>query len=221
VNPFVEQLDNVVKEVEAVRAQARTKDLSDVPQGKVSELITRACAAIERASGPKSQYSLQAEKIRTSPREFERNKPEQLAGVARSLSLDMKAGYLKSLEELIHGELFGDFLEMAQHLVESGYKDAAAVIAGSSLEAHLRQLAKRSGVPTEHTTARGIEPKKADLLNAELVKAGAYSALDQKNVTAWLGLRNKAAHGEYNGYQKDQVLLLIDNVRDFLTRHPA
>jgi len=26
--------------------------------------------------------------------------------------------------------MFGDFLEMAQHLCESGYKDAAAVIAG-------------------------------------------------------------------------------------------
>jgi hypothetical protein len=54
-----------------------------------------------------------------------------------------------------------------------------------------------------------------------LVKAGAYSILDQKSVTAWLDLRNKAAHGRYAEYQKEQVALLIDSVRNFMVRHPA
>ena len=99
---------------------------------------------------------------------------------------------------------------------------AAAVIAGSSLEGHLRQLAKRWGVPVERTTPTGdLEPKKADAVNAELVKANAYSRLDQKNVTAWLDLRNKAAHGHYTEYQKEQVALMIDAIRDFITRCPA
>ncbi len=53
------------------------------------------------------------------------------------------------------------------------------------------------------------------------MKASAYSGLDQKNVTAWLGLRNKAAHGQYADYQKDQVALMIDAVRNFMSRHPA
>ncbi len=43
----------------------------------------------------------------------------------------------------------------------------------------------------------------------------------QKNVTAWLDLRNKAAHGEYGKYEADQVGLMIDGIRDFITRHPA
>ena len=104
---------------------------------------------------------------------------------------------------------------MARHLLDSGYKDAAAVIAGSSLEAHLRQLAKRWDVEV------GVEPRKADAINADLAKADAYSKLDQKNVTAWLDLRNKAAHGQYAEYQKEQVALMIDGIRDFLTRCPA
>ena len=50
------------------------------------------------------------------------------------------------------------------------------------------------------TTTLNEKPKNTDTLNAALVKAGAYTKLDQKNVTAWLGLRNKAVHGDYSAY---------------------
>lgn len=58
-------------------------------------------------------------------------------------------------------------------------------------------------------------------MNADLAGANVYSKLDQKNVTAWLDLRNKAAHGKYGEYTKEQVALLIQSVRDFITRNPA
>jgi hypothetical protein len=77
-------------------------------------------------------------------------------------------------------------------------------------------------VSIDRTTATGdVEPKKADTTNAHLVKASAYSKLDQKNLTAWLDLRNKAAHGHYAEYQKEQVALMIDGIRSFITRCPA
>lgn len=125
------------------------------------------------------------------------------------------------MSELIHGEIFGDFLEMADHLLNEGYKDAAAVIAGGTLEAHLRQLCIKHSIDTEITTSQGIRPKKADQMNADLTKANAYSKLDQKNVTAWLGLRNKAAHADYESYEVHQVGLLVSSIRDFITRVPA
>ena len=138
-------------------------------------------------------------------------------GVAKALLSDIQNDYLKGLEEIIHGDLFSDFLEMATHLMENKYKDAAAVMAGSTLEVHMRKLCDKHSV----TTTSGRKPKKAELLNAELAKEGVYSKLDQKNVTAWLGLRNNAAHGNYSEYTKEQVKLLIDSVRDFITRYPA
>ena len=52
-------------------------------------------------------------------------------------------------------------------------------------------------------------------------RAEVYSKLDQKNVTAWLDLRNKAAHGHYDQYESAQVGLLISGFRDFITRNPA
>lgn len=58
-------------------------------------------------------------------------------------------------------------------------------------------------------------------MNADLVKAGAYAKLEQKSVTAWLGLRNDAAHGEYTAYDAKQVTLFISGIRDFIPRNPA
>lgn len=145
----------------------------------------------------------------------------RLGGVLQSLLSDMEEGYLDSVSELIHGEMFGDFLEMAQHLMDEGYKDAAAVIAGSVLEGHLRQLCQQAGVETD-TEVNGVpKPKKAERMNADLAKVSVYAKTDQKNVTAWLDLRNKAAHEQYEEYEAGQVRLLISNVRDFFHRNPA
>jgi len=101
--------------------------------------------------------------------------------------------------------------------MSEGYKDAAAVILGSVLEEHLRQLCAKTGIAVEQ---KG-KPKKADLLNSELAGQSVYSKLDQKSITAWLDLRNKAAHGNYGDYSLDQVGLLLQGVRDFMARIPA
>ena len=71
----------------------------------------------------------------------------------------------------------------AAHLIENGYKDAAAVMAGTTLEVHMRKLCDKHGL----ATTSGHKPKKAEALNAELVREGVYTKLDQKNVNclAW------------------------------------
>ncbi|MGN6387025.1 MAG: hypothetical protein ACTHMT_12385 [Verrucomicrobiota bacterium] len=104
---------------------------------------------------------------------------------------------------------------MAKYLLTQGYKDAAAVIIGSTLEAHLRKLAtsRHLGV----LDAQG-KPKKATVLNAELKKSGAYEGGEEKQITAWLHIRNEAAHGHYQSYTADQVQLMASGVQDFMKR---
>ncbi len=58
-------------------------------------------------------------------------------------------------------------------------------------------------------------------MNSDLAKATAYKKNDQKQVTAWAGLRNDAAHGEYNNYTEGEVKLMVAGIRDFLSRNPA
>jgi hypothetical protein len=112
---------------------------------------------------------------------YEQKKLMRVIGVLRSMSLDIKAGYLKSLEELIHGDVFADFLDMALHLLDSGYKDAAAVVAGSTLEAHLRQMAKVAGLDLEVTTPKGTYSKGADQLNSEPERVAGLVLVDARH----------------------------------------
>jgi hypothetical protein len=187
---------------------------------EVTRFVTRARAAIDRVAGRPSPYVDQCDRI-FKEGGYSGYLARALAGVVQSLHADVGAGYVRSQRELLHAELFADFLEMAQHLLNEGYKDAAAVISGSSLEAHLRQLCQKNRLSCDAVSSGSMVPKKADRLNSELAAAGVYSKLDQKNVTAWLDLRNKAAHGKYSEYETAQVNLLIAAIRDFITRNRA
>lgn len=131
---------------------------------------------------------------------------------------EFENGWLATTKGLISAEIFTDFLDMASHLLSEDYKDAAAVMIGSVLEQHLRQLCEKCDIPTHIEKHDKLIPKKADAINADLTKAGVYSKLDQKNITGWLDLRNHAAHGHYTEYQKSQVDLMLLGVTDFVVR---
>ena len=82
------------------------------------------------------------------------------------------------------------------------------------MEKHLRALAVHASISLDHDGA----PKRADRLNAELAGAGCYAQLDQKSVTAWLDLRNKAAHGHHEAFTAEQVGTMLAGVREFMSR---
>jgi hypothetical protein len=218
---FEQQLTSVVNEFLAFQARSPHNDLSNLPKEDRQALVTRAIAAIYRITGNESTYSKDVNRLIQSLPALHMH-TTSILGVAKALLEDIKAGYLRTLVEVVHGDVFSDFLEMAQHLCDTGYKDASAVIAGSTLESHIRRLCQKTGVPVETTKANGdVVAKKADGMNAELAAQGTYSKLDQKNITAWLDLRNKAAHGQYDTYSKEQVMILIAGIRDFIARNPA
>jgi hypothetical protein len=141
-----------------------------------------------------------------------------LVGALRGIRHEYEHGAFKSVTELVHRDLFADFLEMAQHLVEKGFKDPAAVVAAGVLEQHLRQLAQKHGVSLLKDNG---ENKSTEAINAELAKVGAYDTPTQKEVTAKLALRNQAAHAEWEKYELLQVKIFIDWVRFFIAKFPA
>lgn len=136
--------------------------------------------------------------------------------ILHSIKTEIENDWLLSIKQLVTSEIFADFLEMSKHLLDVNYKDAAAVMIGSVLEEHLRQLCNNNSVDPTALKNGDLLPKKADLINADLVKAGVYGILEQKNITAWLDLRNRAAHGKYVEYSKEQVVLMYQGVLNFI-----
>jgi hypothetical protein len=139
-------------------------------------------------------------------------------GVLRAAKQEIDGGWLFTVKGLVSAEIFSDFLEMAEYLLTEGYKDPAAVMTGSVLEEHIRQLCIKNSIPTETIRDGKPIPKKADLMNSELAGVNVYNKLDQKAITSWLDLRNKAAHGQYSEYTKEQVLLMFQGVTNFISR---
>lgn len=139
-------------------------------------------------------------------------------GILKAVKSEIDGGWHFKLKDLVSAEIFSDFLEMAEYLLNENYKDAAVVMIGGVLEEHLRQLCNKYGIATEITKNDRKVHKKADLLNSELVKANSYNKIDHKSVTSWLGIRNDAAHGNYNEYTKEQVSLMYQGVLNFISR---
>jgi hypothetical protein len=158
---------------------------------------------IEFSSGVRDRYPYQVERG---------------LGILEGAREEIAGGWLFSTRGLVSAEIFSDFLEMASYLLSEDYKDPAAVIIGSVLEEHLRQLCQKNNIPIETSKQGKSIPRKTDQLNADLAGANVYNKLDQKSVTVWLDLRNKAAHGKYEEYTKEQVDLMLRGVRDFIAR---
>lgn len=217
------QIEELIEKFDVIEKSEHHHDWSGVSLPDASEFITAGLSAIHRAVGATNPMTRRIETVirECSPHRLYAIVPH-VGGALKALQNDIKSGYLTSVQELIHSSVFSDFLEMAEHLLDEGYKDPAAVLIGGVLEEHLRKLCNKNGIDTEFLTNSGVSrSKKADTLNADLAKAGVYSTLDQKSITAWLDLRNKAAHSRYSEFSREQVELLLQSVRDFLVRNPA
>jgi len=120
---------------------------------------------------------------------------------------DYEHEYLMNLRSLLKAEfLTEDIITQAKELLDNGYKDPACVLVGVALETTLKDLC----------TKKGIINKKLDQMNAELRKNGVYNLAKQKQITAWADLRNKAAHGEWSEYTKDDVEDFLIGVQRFI-----
>jgi hypothetical protein len=133
-------------------------------------------------------------------------------GVLKAAQEDYERGQLFDVRRLIEADIFDSFLEQADHLLEAGYHQAAAVVAGGVLEDGLRKLCEARDLPLPSRS-------KLDTMNADLAKAGVFSKLVQKRVTTYADVRNKAAHGQWDQFAEDDVREMVSGVRRVVEEH--
>ncbi len=213
---YIKHLDSIIEMYE----QAEPDSSGSIPDRVAYGIITRTKTAVEKITGMESHYT---KDIFTIIEEHSHPvyKTELIIGILTALRNDLNDGFLTSLSEIVRGETFDTYLQMAEYLLAEGYKDAAAVIAGSTLEAQLRQLCAKYAINGTQTTSDGkVRPKTASQINQELGKV-AYSSFDQKQISAWQDIRNNAAHGNYGAYTDKQVAQFIEWLHDFIAKNPA
>lgn len=219
-NFFLKQLNTIIKEYDVLKSHGKQNNFLDKKED-LSTLITKAKASIQRIVGDGSEYYKELNRI-LETKEYDGIKLKPVIGIVTALRDDLKNGYLKNLGEIIHSEVFTDFVEMAEYLLSEEYKDAAAVIVGSTFESHLKKLCLKNSIDIKFTDKKGkVVLKKTSVLNSELYKIKIYNSTMQKQIITWLGLRNNAAHGQYSEYNKDDIDLMIKGIINFIALYPA
>lgn len=215
---FIKQLDDILNDYNRIKSRAQYDDLSgNTTIEEITTVLTKAKAAIARIVGDKSEYYKDTEAILKRTNIHEGTKLRNIIGTVIALKSDLQNDYLKFFSDIVQSEVFSDYLEMAEDLLNEGYKDPAAVLVGSTLEVHLKELCVSNGIDIEVMNNYWcLVPKKADLMNSDLAKKSIYSSAYQKQIIAWLGIRNSAEHGKYYEYKTEEVSLMLQGIRQFI-----
>lgn len=113
-------------------------------------------------------------------------------------------------------DVVSDFLEMANLLLESnGVRPAApAVIIGATLEEFLRTWIETEGLSLGGRK-QGLEAYSQVLRDANLI-----TKQDGKDITSWAGIRNHAAHGEWDEVSdKNKISLMLQGINLFMRKY--
>lgn len=215
----IREIENLIATGEKLAADASVAP-DYLGHERVQELLSitaRGGQLIMRLYGADSQYFQMFQSVTKIPHFDSMHSNHyrhvsNVVGIFKAVEHDIKSGMLANFRSLIQAEIFADFLEMAEHLLGEGYKDAAAVLLGAVLEDSLRKVADAHGMAVTGPTGK---PLTLDPLNASLSKKGVYGPLVQKQITSWATLRNDAAHGHFSKYDAAQVQQMLLFVQKF------
>ena len=174
-----------------------------------TQWVTSSLNLLTRVFG---KSSIHYQKFNQYCHHINRSDISQALGVLQAAKDDYENGALFDIKILIEADLFDDFLEQADQLLQKGYYQLAAVIVGCVLEDGLRKLCDKYKISL---------PDRPPLngMNIDLAKKGIYTKSVQKQITFFAGLRNDATHGKWNAFDKTHVEDMLKGVRDFMEKH--
>jgi hypothetical protein len=123
----------------------------------------------------------------------------------------------------VESEFTADYMGQAVSLLKEGQSGKfdhvpAAVLSGAVLEKSLRTLCDVQQPPISIIKPNG-ERKTLDPLITDLKKTGIYNETKAKQLRAWAAIRNHAAHGEFDQFNREDVEDMIRGIKKFLARY--
>src|SRR3979409_1232140 len=116
---------NYIKHLDSILRMYEDADPGSgfITDGDAVGVLARSEAAINKICGEASAYTSRMRAILDGAY-ANGYRVEIIVGIIRALKIDRQDGYLSSFSELVRGEMFENLIEMAEHLVEEGYKNA-------------------------------------------------------------------------------------------------
>jgi hypothetical protein len=112
---YFKQLKGIIDEYNELKLTSNRDDLSDLSIEIRMELMSRSKTAVTRITGFNSHYYKDIEKVSDANITLG-FKLKWIIGIITALESDLKNNYLVSMSELLHSELFTDYIEMASYL---------------------------------------------------------------------------------------------------------
>jgi hypothetical protein len=141
----------------------------------------------------------------------------------KGLKKDFQKGLLADFGLEIEAAIAGDYMGQAEQLLAEGQSGKydhvpAAVLAGAVLEKSLRTLCDKQS-PSISTVNNNGKPLTLTPLIDVLKKNNVFNELTAKQLRAWADIRNSAAHGQFDEFNRSQVDLMIQGINNFLATH--
>jgi len=132
----------------------------------------------------------------------------KLFDLLKSAKEDFDGGYVFNVDLRVSGEVFGDFVVLAQKALGEGHKDVAAVLACAALEDALKRYATVNGLAVD-------DKSMADIVNA-LKGAGLVAGAQKAILDRMPTIRNYALHANWDKISEPDVGGVIGFVEQFL-----
>ena len=171
----------------------------------------QVCEFLRAYAGPKSAFLKQAE----GASGFSSHMVPPLSSIIQSFIEYLEAGLASGVspERRAQLDVVSDFLVQANALLEDErqHPAAAAVLIGASLEEFLRTWVESNGLSIGNAKP-SIDAYSKTLRASELI-----SKQDVKDITSWAGIRNHAAHGEWEQVaERTRIRLMLEGVNLFM-----
>ena len=140
-------------------------------------------------------------------------------GILKGLKDDYESGMLDDLSQMIEANLTYDYMIQAEQLLGGKHHEydhvPAAVLAGAVLEDALRRLCQRQEQPIPTEKSNG-DRKTLDPLITDLQKRRKFNKAKADQIRSWAKIRNAAAHGNFDEFDRTQVDEMIPGIKKFL-----
>lgn len=183
---------------------------------KLNGVKAQVAEFLRQTAGPKSSFVTLAQNAGGSTDYMAAN----LNAALENFKAYIEAGLHGALspERQAQLDVVSDFLEQAQHLLNGkGVHPAAPIVLiGATLEEFLRGWVESASL------SLGQRKPSLDSYGQVLLAESLITKQDMKDITAWAGLRNHAAHGEWSEVSdKQRAAIMLDGVNLFLRKYAA